>query len=223
MTVTLVRNARYATSHLQRRDSLNYLKVDQTLSSKYIRKLKYNVNNDDHLFLPILPNFLRTISRLNCLIIVGSTLDWNALDSSLTSAFLHLMHLPTTNHIDLSLIQNFPLSSLTPSVNLHRLDISYMMRYDLLEEDDSPEIVVQIMPKIRELHTSGSALLTTKLLHAKRQDGRPAFNFMDLRRLSICFDDERNIRYLLQNAKLLEELHLSVKFGSYGGFMIFFP
>ena len=35
----------------------------------------------------------------------------------------------------------------------------------------------------------------------------------DLRRLSICFQDERNLRYLLQNAKLLEQLYLSVQCG----------
>jgi len=188
---------------------------------KYIRKLKYkvsysyNINNDDRLLSPILPNFLQTIPHLNCLIINGSRLDWNTLDSSLTSAFLHLMHLPAINHIDLLWIQNFPLSSLTPSVNLHRLDISYMRHFSRHDEDSSHDIVVQLemMPKIREFHTSGSALLTTKLLHAKMQDGRPAFNFMDLRRLSMSFtdfEDERNIRYLLQNAKLLEELHLSL-------------
>ena len=199
---------------------------------KYIRKLTYKVSsnnriqscspgptypsfdNDDHLLSPVLPNFLRTISRLNCLTINASKLDWNTLDSSLTSAFLHLMDLPTINHIDLSLIQNFPLSSLTPSVNLHRLDIFYLR----LEEDDSFEIIIQseMVPKIRELHTSESSLLTTKLLHAKGQDGRPAFNFIDLKRLSIsstCFEDEWNIRYLLQNAKLLEKLHLSVGLG----------
>ena len=72
------------------------------------------------------------------------------------------------------------------------------------------------MPKIREFRASSSSLLTTRLLHAKTQDGRPAFNFMALRRVSMSFEDfegERNIRYLLQNAKLLEKLDLS----SYGG------
>jgi hypothetical protein len=179
----------------------------------YIRKLTYKVsyptrpsfNNDDHLLLPI----LRRIPRLNCLKINASYSDWNILDSSLTSGLLHLMHLPTVNHIDLSSIDNFPLSSLTPSVNLHRLDIL------LLKECVSPKIdvVSEMMPKIREFQTLYSSLSTTKLLYAKTQDGRPAFNFMDLRRLSMNFNyhgDERNIRYLLQNAKLLEELHLSV-------------
>ena len=33
---------------------------------------------------------------------------------------------------------------------------------------------------------------------------------MDLRRLSMSFEDEQNVWYLLQNAKLLEELHLLV-------------
>jgi hypothetical protein len=176
---------------------------------KYIRKLTYEVsyyNDEDFRLSPTLPKFLRTISRLNCLTIDCSMLRWNSpnFDSSLTSAFLYLMHLPTMNHIDLSCIEDFPLSSLTPSVNLLRLDIRDVQPLE-------KEVVVQseMMPKIREFHTSGSALLTTKLLHAKKQDGQPAFNFMDLRRLSICLRDKQNVRYLLQKAKLLEKLHLS--------------
>ena len=188
---------------------------------KYIRKLKYyvghNINNDDHLLSPILLNFLPTISRLNYLTITTlctPQLDWKTLESSLTSAFLHLMHLPTINHIDLSYFQKFPLSSLSQSVNLHRLDIFHMTYLYPHEEDDSSEIVVEMMmPKIRDFRTSSSPLLTTKLLQAKTQDGQSAFNLMDLRQLSISFnefDDERNIRYLLQNAMLLEIFHLSV-------------
>jgi hypothetical protein len=72
------------------------------------------------------------------------------------------------------------------------------------------------MPKIRQFHTSCSTALTTMLMNAKRQDGRPAFNFMGLKRLSMSFtlpDDEPNIRYLLENAKLLEELRFSVGSG----------
>ena len=195
---------------------------------KYIRKLTYHVNcnfqslrispthpsfnNDNHhLLSSVLPNLLRTISHLNCLTISASQFDWNTLDSSLTSAFLYLMHLPTINHIDLSYIQDFPLSSFTPSVNLRRLDISYLRCFDRSEEDGSPEIVIlpEWMPKIREFHTSESALVTTKLLHAKKQDGRPAFDFMDLRRLSTCLENEQNVRYLMQNAKFLETLHLT--------------
>ena len=156
----------------------------------YIRKLTYKVSydiNDDHLPSPILSNFLPTTSRLNSLAINALCRDWNALDSSLTSAFLHLMRFPTINHIDLSNIQNFSFSSLPQSVNLHRLDINTLTHFN------QPEIVVEseMMPQIREFHTSGSSLSTTKLLHAKMQDGRPAFNFMDLRRLWIFFDGVR--------------------------------
>ena len=143
----------------------------------------------------ILSNFLRTISRLNRLTITGSYLEWNTLDSSLTSALLHLMHLPTINHIDLSDIQSFPLSTcLTPSVNLHRIDLSNMIHYGPV--DGSPEIIQSgLVSKIREFHTSNSTHLTTTLLYAKMQDGRPAFNFMDLRRLSafLTLEDESNI------------------------------
>ena len=204
---------------------------------KYIRKLTYNLgydrmadispesfklqssnfNDDDNLLSPILPNFLRTISHLNCLTITttGAVLDWTKLNSSLTSAFLHLMYLPTINHIALSCLHNFPLSSLTPSVNLHRLDIFKLSSFTPRKEDSSPEIDVQLemMPKIRDLRILWSSRLTAKLLLAKTQDGRPAFNIMDLRRLSISSDlrkDEQNIRYLLQNAKLLENFNLSV-------------
>ena len=183
------------------------------LKSKYIRKLTYEVSyyyDDDLRLSHILPKCLRTIPCLNCFTINGSRLDWNKRDSSLTSAFLYLMHLPTINHIDLSNIKNFPLSCLTPSVNLIRLDICYV---DPLEE----EVVVhsEMTPRIREFRTSNSTRLTETLLHAQGQDGQPAFNFMDLRQLYICLGDEQNIRYLLQNAKLLEELHLSTaEFGA---------
>ena len=180
---------------------------------------------EESMLLPKLPKLLRTISRLNCLAFTASTkLDWNGLGSSLTSALLYLMHLPTMNHIDLSIIKNFPLSSLPPSVNLLRLDIYDMSsfdifdiflfdRYDEVDEDLSGIILSDMMPKIREFNTSRSTMLTTKLLHAKRQDGLPAFNFMDLRQVSMHFDqfdDEQNIRYLLQNAKFLENFRLSV-------------
>ena len=195
---------------------------------KYIRKLSYRMgqssklppnhpsfDDDDHMLSPILPNFLRTIPHLSCLTIAAAG-DWKTLDSSLSSALLYLMHLPTINHIELSFIRNFPLSSLTSSVNLHRLDISHLFdpHHNHGGEDSSFEIIQSEM-KLREFHTSESSLLTTKLLHAKMQDGRPAFNFMDLKRLSMSFtqfEDERNIRYLLQNAKSLEKLHLSVDF-----------
>ena len=202
---------------------------------KYTRKLTYetkdkywhptpNFHSEDDLLSPLLPNFLQTISLLNYLKInasnfsMNSTSDWNKLNPSLTSAFLHLMHLPTINHIDLSFISNFPLPNLTSSVvNLQRLDILCLTCFEYSEqdgEDGSSEIVQSEMPpKIREFNTSDSTLLTTKLLHAKMQDGRPAYNFTDLRRLSMSFarlEDEQNIRFLLQDAELLEKLHLSV-------------
>ena len=201
-----------------------------------IRKLTYNfgdnyqslpLSNDDRPFPPIsdddrllsfiLPNFLRSIPHLNCLAITASMSDWKKLDSSLTSALLHLMHLPTINHIDLSYIDNFPLSSLIPCVNLLRLKFFYLRHFHTHEDDeddgDSFEIVKsEVMPKLREFHTSGSDVQTRKLLHAKMQDRRPGFNLMSLRRLSLYvnqFDEgTSNIRYLLQKAKFLEELNL---------------
>ena len=71
-------------------------------------------------------------------------------------------------------------------------------------------------PKIREFHISHSYQPTKKLLDVKGQVGRPVFNFMNLRQLSmsfIHFKEEPNIRYLLQNAKVLERLHLHVEIG----------
>ena len=188
---------------------------------KYIRKLKYhhlteNKNdNVDHLVSPILSNFLPPISCLNSLIITGSyalRMDWNTLDSSLSSAFLHLIHLSTINHIGLAFIRNFPLCCLASSVNLHRLNMFCITYLEPRGEDGSLEIVQsETAPKIHEFHTSGTQM--TRLLHAKRHDGRPSFDFKDLRRLSMsfaCSEDEWSIRYLLQNAKLLEKLHLNL-------------
>ena len=198
---------------------------------KYIRKLTYIVSSsssstnprhfDDNLLSPVLPNFLRTISFLNCLTIAGSKLvEWDTIDSSLTSALLHLMHLPTIHHIDLSSIENFPLSSLaaSKSPNLRRLDINYLT----LGEDDPLENVVlpEAMPKILEFNTSDSSAMAEKLIHAKTQDGQPAFSYMDLRRLSISssssvfYQDDLNLQFftyvMMLNAKLLEKLRFSV-------------
>ena len=194
---------------------------------KHIRKLTYYVNydvdNDDHLLSPIILKFVPTFSRLNCLTITAMPItpglknicDWNAVDSSLTSAFLHLMHLPTINHIDLSYIENFPLSNFTPSVNLHRLDIDLEYSRESFEAESSLEIIMETMPKIGEFHISISDPLAMKLLHARTQDGRPSFSFMDFRRVSMWLrqfedDSEKSVRYLLQNAKLLENFHLTV-------------
>ena len=129
----------------------------------YIRKLTYRVSglsgdnyrDDDHLLSPILSNFLPTTSRLSCLEINASEWNWNTLDSSLTSAFLHLMSLPTMNHIDLSNIGNFPLSSLTSSVNLLRLDMSHLSCFDYHDEDKffkTLQSEIMMLPKIREFH-----------------------------------------------------------------------
>ena len=194
---------------------------------KYIRKITYEASyksgSVDHLLSsPILSNFLPTISRLSCLAINASNFHWSALDSSLTSAFLHLMSLPTINHIDLSFIQNFPLSSLTSSVNLFRLDILCLTLLEYYDGGDDFFKTVQseMMPKIREFNTSGSHLLTMKLLEVKGQDGRPAFNLMDLRQLSVAFnlnavlfEEKQTIQCLLEKAKLLERLRLSVDIG----------
>ena len=179
---------------------------------EYIRKLTYKtVHGKRFQSPPILPVLLRTIPYLNCLTIATAD-DWKTLDCSLKSALLHLMHLPTINYIDLSFIRNFPLPSLTSCVHLHRLDIHHLLDAHELKLKDSFEIVQSEM-RLREFHISESSLPTMKLLNAKLQDGRPAFNFMDLGRLSLSFvesEDEQIIRYLLQNAQSLEELHLSV-------------
>jgi hypothetical protein len=212
-------------------DVVKYIrKLTYTIGCDHVQELEFspdlNFNSEDNLLSPILPNFLRTIPRLNYLKINASLLDWSELNPSLTSAFLHLMHLPSINHIDLLFIHNFPLSSLTPSVNLLRLDICHLSGVsdvDRPEEDGSLKSVdySEMMPKIREFRTKDSFLLTKKLLYAKMQDGRPAFKFMDLRRLSLSSiwpSDEENIRYLLENAKSLEKLHLSIGYQCLGGF-----
>ena len=206
---------------------------------KFIRKLtykfchdlistRYSQSFDDECFLlsSLLPNFLRSIPRLNRLkITIPKTNldshDWKKMDSSLTSALLHLMHLPTINRIDLIGIENFPLSSLITCINLRRLNIASLpMRHAHDEDDDSFEIFQsEVMPKLREFHTSRSSVQTRKLLRAKMQDGRPAFNLMNLRRLSLCADeseDKSDFPYLLRNAKSLKVLQLHSR-GSMAG------
>ena len=182
---------------------------------KYIRKLTYTMSGiarlrsvkEDRLLSSILPNFLKTIPQLDCLVINALGSDWNTREPSLISALLHLMHLPTMNHIYLAFIKNFPLSSLAPCVNLHELDLLYMET-----KNGFPEIIQSEMPRIRRLSTSQSSRLTRNFLHAKRRDGQPALDLTDLKQLQMSFghpEDGHNIQYLLQNAKLLDKLNLS--------------
>jgi hypothetical protein len=82
--------------------------------------------------------------------------------------------------------------------------------------DGCSEIVQSgMMPKLREFHISRSNVVVKQLLFFKGQDGRPAFNFMDLIELSMPFQerDVQNIRYILQNTKLLEKLRLRIGVG----------
>ena len=157
-------------------------------------------SDDYDLLPPILPNSLRTIPQFTCLIIAAEYAA--TLDSSLTSTLLHLLNLPTIKHIEISFFRNSPLSSLTSSAYL----------FDVRRKDGFLEII-QSEKMLREFRTYDSSLVMTNLLHAKLRDSRPAFNFMDLRRLSISStwsEEEQKYSNILQNAKFLEKLHLSV-------------
>ena len=108
---------------LQRRDSSSYLKAVQILSSISASSRitnSYLLQSSESKFRQFAHS--KSPSCLNYLKIDVSGLDWPLLNPSLTSAFLHV-YLPTIIHIDLSYFRNFPLSSFTSSVNLHRLDI----------------------------------------------------------------------------------------------------
>lgn len=203
-------------------------------AAKHIHKLTYSCNRTYRLSpsswnyannllllesIQHLPELLRTLSRLNSLKITSTSEEfyWDDIDSSISSSFLYLMHLPSINHIDLSSIQEFPLSNFTTSPNLHRLDISFMKLFDYEPNPEEPEefspseIIIQSSrsPSIHEFHSFFSTLFTTKLLYAIRHDGQAAFDFTNLRVLYICLSDEWNVRHLLQLTTSLEELHLS--------------
>ena len=201
---------------------------------RYIRKLDYEIDkddlsespqssptnsslddDDDQLF-PILSNLLATIPSLSSLIIDGSNKNWGSVDSSLTSTFLHLMHLPTIKFIGLESIKNFPGYGLFGSENLHRLEIRQMVLDSHLSDDEDGTLglvlLSEVMPKIRELIISEAYELTAKLLLAKMENGLPAFKFVDLRLLSFALTQSEDIRvfqHFIHNARFLEKLLLS--------------
>ena len=201
---------RGTTSHLQRRDFSSYLIGDQTSSiisanshmkwetSMTIALYHYN-------FYP--PREWRLLSAL--------THPSNYPPNDFAS---HLPHNKRFKHwlewnkpfpdIALSFIRNFPVSILSSSVNLLRLDISNLSSIDPLEV----EIIVQseLMPKnlwipyFRFLWADDQVVY---MLKGKMVD--------DQLSTSRIFDGsllvskiKRNVWYLLQNAKLLEKLHL---------------
>ena len=123
-------------------------------------------DDSDHLLSPILSNFLPTIfsSQLPYNHRFASGLQWNTMISSLTTPFLPFTRLST---VDLSCFANFPLSNLTPSVDLLRLDILCLTRSSFKYLDQHGEdgffetLKSEMMPELLEFHTSGSSLLTT--------------------------------------------------------------
>ena len=123
-------------------------------------------NDPDHLLSPILSNFFPTIfsSQLAHNHRFASGLQWNTMVSSLSSLTTPFLLFTRFSTIDLSCFANCPPSSLTPSVDLLRLDILCLTRFEYLDqhgEDGFFETLKsEMMPKLLEFHTSGSSLLT---------------------------------------------------------------
>ena len=148
----------------------------------YIRKLDYTVEIED-LTSPSIQESLQRISRLECLIVWhhnGPNLDWS--NNPIRPALLHLLHLPTLTHFEVTNIDNFVVSDLIPCVNLKYLDIGFYTTFPAA----LPEQSVQLNEFVAAI---GTADAITKLCTARRPDGKPVIYFGSLSKITVVLQD----------------------------------
>jgi len=178
----------------------------------YVRKFDYCLAAHDHI-----PHTLGKLTKLRSLTIWHHTenkLVWRT-NWPMRSALLHLMQLPTLNHLKLRWITNFPVSDLIHSSSLKHLEIEYI---NFAAKDIVPSSTTPLPRKsvcLRE-YSAGlrSASATKKLVEAKRPDGLPIVDFTALTRVTANFDDQEDInaiRPIFIQAKQLEEIDLTSK------------
>jgi hypothetical protein len=186
---------------------------------KYIRKLEYHLRGNT--LFTIHPALLARISCLQTLIFRYSedlgTFNWIEIDSSLRSALVNLMHLPTLTHLRLIHINHFPASHLFSCTSLKYLQLDYV---DIADESPCTllpsELDIVTVPRIQEYTVKRSANTTMALSTAKLVDGRVALDFTNLKILSVDLEANEDVeaaRHLLKEFKQVEELRVDGKRG----------
>lgn len=194
---------------------------------QYIRELNYYESHVDSELFRLAPllrkffNLLQTISLLECLRFrfVYSDVNWTEIDPLLRSTLLHLIHLPTLTHLDISHVRNIPISAFAPCINLEQLDIRYITLAPFEDQDPSLRMSCSKTPRILHFKNVGSNTADVeRLLRAKWKDGRPVLDFTHIKTLEVetcMFRDVQLTQELFENISYLEEVRVNGMFTCY--------
>ena len=179
--------------------------------ANYIRKLDYTVEDSTS---PTIQESLKRISRLQILRIQpydrrGS--NWS--NNPIRPALLHLLHLPTLIHFNVTRFSNFVVSDLIPCVNLKYLHIGHHTTG--AAETTFPaalsERPIQLNEIVAEIRTG---TVITKLCTARRPDGQPLIDFGSLAKITMTLDkpnDGEASQELFRHCQKLIDVHISCK------------
>ena len=176
----------------------------------YIRKLVYNIQNVS----PSIQDSLKRISRLEFLKIWDN--DWPRLSWSnypIRPALLHLLHLPTLTHFEVTNINDFVVSDLIPCVNLKYLDIGYNI--SVADKNTFPAALPEHSIQPNEFVVGiGTSSAIMKLCTAQRPDGQPIIDFGSLSKIRADFEEPDGCmasQELFRRCHSLTDAHISCK------------
>ena len=175
-------------------DNLNRLLSNSPHLAVYIRKLDYNVDEEEFVaerFTWLVPMFKNLVELQKLSIrywpsgpysVDDRRLDW--MSSSERKVLLPLLHLPTLTSISLSSIRNFPLADFASCINLQKLGIHSL-------ECSTPNSVGKFSdalsptPVMLERLTidAGNVIPVQQLCLARRPDGKPIIDFSSLKKI----------------------------------------
>ncbi|KAF8969233.1 hypothetical protein BDZ97DRAFT_1915577 [Flammula alnicola] len=182
----------------------------------YIRELHFGIRYGDEQYFIGLAEILKGCTRLSSLTLFHryGKVDWKSLPLPVADALLCLINLPTLTSLELGGMQNFPISVLTPCIQLRHFRIEGLDNAEI--DDTPPEAALLSVSSIRlEGYTFGfrSGIGTKKILEANRLDGQPLFDFTDLREFSgdcETIEDMNVALSILRRNHHLTAIHLSI-------------
>ena len=180
----------------------------------YIRKLDY-FNGIVDLPSPSIQESLRRISRLKFLTVWQQysiwELDWS--NNPIRPALLHLLHLPTLTHFQVTRINDFVVSDLILCVNLKYLDIGPYTT--VAAENTFPatfsEHSFQLNELVARIRTPTAIM---KLCTARRPDGQPIIDFGSLTKVTVSFETPNEgeaSQELFRRCNVLTNVRISCK------------
>jgi hypothetical protein len=179
----------------------------------YVRKLDFTVRKGD-MSIPSIQESLKRISRLESLTVLGwvpRTLNWS--NNPIRPALLHLLHLRTLTHFNVTNFLDFVVSDLIPCVNLKYLHIGNNM--SAAAENTFPATLPVHPIRLNEFVVRhASTIVAMKLFTARLPDGQLIIDFGSLLKITVGIQYPSEVEVsqeLIRRCHLLTNVHIMCK------------